>query len=279
MKLKLLILAFFLFLLSWSSLANPKMAAQIYTATTAVSEAGLAPQAAHCPCLDEPANTYGTDPKYRYSLKAYPTPSRGCIPVSSVDSDEANRLIASQGFHTVGATDREKRTLGAAIKRVQQLAGGVLEQGRWFNSDSFPWEFVDRSFDGYSTYCQLCDLNGRTGEFFIEISRKKSERGDNHYGHSVGQHIHEWAHLIGNRGAYQEFQNFMNARNYGADDYCKVSGYADNSDGEQFAEVFTAFVTEPSLLLNNSSTPSNCRKVFDFFYNWFDQGEAVESCL
>ena len=48
-----------------------------------------------------------------------------------------------------------------------------------------------------------------------------------------------------------------------------------NNSNENFAEVFTAFVTEPSLLLRSPA----CRKSLQFFKNWFGDGERVNECM
>jgi hypothetical protein len=106
--------------------------------------------------------------------------------------------------------------------------------------------------------------------------------------------VHEWAHLIGGKGgAYAAYKRHMGLPNRGTTsskstsyigDFCMVSGYADNNPSknnikyvnEQFAEVFTAFVTEPGLLIDNPSKP--CQKAFDFFVNWFDAGNKVYEC-
>lgn len=72
----------------------------------------------------------------------------------------------------------------------------------------------------------------------------------------------------------------MDSRSYGTNDYCLVSNYADDNQNEQFAEVFTAFMTEPELLLNNSRSPAACKKAFNFFKNeFFDKGERGTDCI
>jgi len=49
--------------------------------------------------------------------------------------------------------------------------------------------------------------------------------------------------------------------------------------GEEFAEAFTAFVTDPGALLNSKRSPKACKKAFDFFVKFFGKGERVKDCL
>lgn len=211
-------------------------------------------------------NNYGRDPRYQVSLKNYPNPSRGCFDKNTISDEEATELIASQNFITVGATNSERKTLAAAIKRVQELNGGVLEVGKGATSGGFPWNYIDS--------------NGSIWfPSHIEIGRNIAKRRNRNYAQSVAQHVHEWAHLMGNQGVYTAFQSYMNPSGYGESDYCMVSNYADNTTGEQFAEVLAAFITEPRILLNNSRTPKNCEKAFQFLWNFFPNGHLVQNCL
>ncbi len=205
---------------------------------------------------------------YPTSLKNYPIPSAGCIPVSRVSESKADQLLRSQGLRTQNATSSEKRALGATIMRVQELNGGPLRMGMG-PGGNYAFNFKD--------------ANGSwQGGDAIHIGR-----GNHDHGNSVAQHAHEWAHLIGNQGGYEKFKRYMGGSDgYKRSDHCLVSGYADNVtssgriEGEQFAEVFAAFVTQPSLLLNNRKTPENCRKVFNFFRDeFFKNGSKVNSCF
>jgi hypothetical protein len=83
--------------------------------------------------------------------------------------------------------------------------------------------------------------------------------------------------MIGNNGAYTAFRRAMGGDS--PSKYCLVSNYADDNKNEQFAEVLTAFVTEPTILLNNSRTPGNCKKAFDFFTKYFANGEKARDCM
>ncbi|MBD66411.1 MAG: hypothetical protein CME62_14465 [Halobacteriovoraceae bacterium] len=248
---------------------NPSLNDVVVESTEVLSSVGSVNQVNSEPfcCPEVLTENYGSDPRYIYSLKNYPTPRKGCIAESSISTEEADELIRSQNFRTENATQKERRVLAAAIKRVQQLNGGVLEVGKGKIPGGFPWQYRDSN--GSVQYHD-----------HIEIGRNIAAKGENHHGHSVAQQLHEWAHLIGNQGAYPQFQAFMKSGSeYSDKDYCMVSNYADNTTGEQFAEVFAAFASEPRILLNNSRTPENCKKVFRFFWQWFNKGEQVQTCL
>lgn len=199
------------------------------------------------------------DPMYATSLKNHEGPSKGCIPVENVSLKQARKVMASQNLTTQGASEKEERTLGAGLIRIQQLNGGPLRAGIWGGSSPYPFRFVDNQSQ-YSA--QRAD--------HIRINRK----GHNHYGLSVAQHVHEYAHLVGNQGGYGAYKSFM-----GGAGRCQITNYAMRNRSEQFAEVFTAFVTEPNSLLSNTRTPRACKRAFEFFKQWFDEGDRVRECM
>lgn len=203
-------------------------------------------------------NKTDKDPSYGISLKNHERPARGCLPVEDIRIEEARSLMASQNITTDGATELEEKTLGVSIARIQQLNGGVLRTGVWDGNSPYPFRF--RNGKGYS---------GQRWDHIV-INRK----GEKEYGLSVAQHVHEYAHFIGNRGGYGSYQSYMKGAGL-----CMVSNYADNSPGEQYAEVFTAFVTEPNILLSNKRTPNACKRAFNYFKEWFDHGDRVEECM
>jgi len=198
----------------------------------------------------------GKDPMYTVSLRNYPGPSKGCIPVSKVSTSEANSLMASQNVSIQNATDLEVRTLGAGLMRIQQLNGGPLSSGMGPKINGGPYPFIVRS--GVESSGQRAD--------HIQIMKKKSE--------SVVQYVHEYGHLVGNNGGYAAYQSYTGGSK------CHITNYAMKSDNEQFAEVFGAFVTEPSSLLNNSRSPAACKKAYEFFAGkFFKNGNRVKECL
>lgn len=234
--------------------------------TSAISNPG---NCAACNAAAHPSKAKAKEPNwYPTALKNYPIPAKGCLPKDRLSVPEAEQLMYSQGLRAVNATSSEKKALGAAIMRVQQLNGGPLKLGMG-PGGNYPFIFKDASGS----------WQGGDG---IHIGR-----GGHDCGNSVAQHVHEWAHLIGNQGGYAMFKKYMAGNGtYTKANHCLVSGYADNVtssgriEGEQFAEVFTAFITQPSLLINNTRTPNNCRMVYKFFKDkFFKRGSLVESCL
>jgi hypothetical protein len=215
-----------------------------------------------------PNGNYGT---YAYSLKRHPRPKRGCLPVENVSFEKAIAALASQKLTyktekgSKAASNEEVRALGAAILSVQYLNGGPLEMGMPSSSQPNPLPIVFSDSSGSQQFGNR-----------IKIGRS----GSHHYGSSVAQHVHEWAHLIGNNGAYEIFR-----KQVGAPPYCNVSGYSANNPNnsrrkeynEHFAEVMTAFVTEPASLKNHPNAA--CRKSFEFFKKFFKKGDRSKECM
>jgi len=198
----------------------------------------------------------GKDPKYQVSLRNYPGPSKGCIPVSKVSVSQARNLMASQNISIQNANDLEVRTLGAGLMRIQQLNGGPLSTGMGPRIKGGPYPFIIRS--GVESSGQRSD--------HIQIMKKKSE--------SVVQYVHEYGHLVGNNGGYAAYNSYTGGSK------CHITNYAMSSGNEQFAEVFGAFVTEPSSLLNNTRSPAACKKAYEFFAGkFFKNGDRVKECL
>ena len=196
---------------------------------------------------------------YPYSLKNYDNPSKGCYPVSRISLTEAEDIIDLQNLEPVGASKLEKRTLGAALTWMHYLNGDTpLKTAYWKGRGKYEIRIIDGT--------------ASSGQRWDHILIRRN--GNKAHGESVAQHVHELGHLVGNNGTYSSFKSHM--KGYG---YCIVSGYSDNKDNEQFAEVFTAFVTEPELLTKNSKTPKACKRAFKFFERWFSAGNRVQECL
>lgn len=227
-------------------------------------------------------NPSGKDPGYGISLKNHPRPERGCYPIENVSLEKAKQAIASQNFSMTSdskskdASSTEMRTLGAAILSMQYLNGGVFQIGR--PSRTMPFE--------------MCDDKSKSSQQFgskFRISRK----GNAQHGLSVAQYVHEWGHLIGNSpmpgGGGNVYSAFLSAiggkvrteDSGGGQAPCLVSRYADNRSNEHFAEVLTAFVTEPSILLNNKGPGAKaCKKAYDFFEKkLFKKGSRARECM
>ncbi len=226
-------------------------------------------------------NPSGKDPQYGVSLKNHARPERGCYPVENVSLAKAKQAIASQNFSMTSdskskdASSSEMRTLGAAILSMQYLNGGVFQIGR--PNKTMPFE--------------MCDDKSKSSQQFgskFRISRK----GNAQHGLSVAQYVHEWGHLIGNSsmpGGGNVYSAFLKAiggkvrteDSGGGQAPCLVSRYADNRSNEHFAEVLTAFVTEPSILLNNKGPGAKaCKRAYAFFEKTlFKKGSRARECM
>lgn len=233
-------------------------------------------------------NTGQTQSTYPYSLKRHDIPRKGCIPPDTISLDDAKKAIASQNMTYRAArgskavSNSEIKALGAAVMSIQHLAGGFFQPAspRSGQPKPFPIEFQDTKYS--QQYWEKIKI-GRSGHF--------------HYGNSVAQHVHEISHLIGNNlmpgtntsvyDAY--FRHLGGTRNdfrvqgqaKGKIKPCLVSGYSDNKANEHFAELFTAFVTQPSILKNNNfGDKETCRKSFEFFEKiLFKKGNRVKECM
>jgi hypothetical protein len=172
------------------------------------------------------------------SVKADPLAANGCIPKVSLKNAQA--AIKRFHLHTRNARPSEVRTLGTALVWIEKLNNGK--------------PLVDAVGDeGYAYNFQSATRNSHQAGNEIRVNRN----GKKNYGENVAQLVHELGHLIGNRGGYEDYQDFVGSN------YCTVSAYSDHNDHEQFAEVFAAFVTRPELIRKNHS--SACQKAFKFF--------------
>lgn len=200
------------------------------------------------------------DAHYGYSFGGTPHGRRGCIDVRSVSLAEARKALAAQGLTTKYATELEERTAGAAMIRIQQLNGGVLTR---LTPGVRPYPFVYLSEHG-----SLRQFNK-----FIRMRRNGIYRT----GESVGYHLHEFGHLVGNSSggrAYSSYQKHMQETGP-----CKISKRSGDASGEQFAEVFAVFVAEPAALWDTTYTPDACKHAFNFFKRWFKKGDRVYDCM
>lgn len=235
-------------------------------------------------------NTGQRQNTYAYSLKRHDIPRKGCIPPDTISLDDAKKAIASQNMTYRAArgsqpvSNSEVKALGAAVLSIQHLAGGFFKPAspRSGQPKPFPIEFQDTKYS--QQYWEKIKI-GRSGHF--------------HYGNSVAQHVHEISHLIGNNlmeykgkevSVYSAYFDYLGGTR---DDFrvqdskvgkikpCKVSGYSDNKANEHFAELFTAFVTQPSILKNNNfGDKETCRKSFEFFEKvLFPKGKRVKECM
>lgn len=188
------------------------------------------------------------------AVKHFAPASKGCIPTVSLD--QARGVMARFNVTTKNATVEEERALGTGLVWIEKLNDGApIQSAIWRGRQPYPFQF-NNSF-GYSR---------QTGGG-IHIAR----HGNREFGRNVAQLVHELGHLVGNMGVYAEYRKAVNNR------YCVVSGYSDDRANEQFAEVFAAFVTHPSLIRDNKSAA--CQAAYKFFKEkLFAKGELADKC-
>jgi hypothetical protein len=189
------------------------------------------------------------------SVKADPLAAKGCLPTVSVD--DAQAAIHRFNLHTMNARPTEVRTLGTALVWIEKL------------NDGRPFEDAIGEDGGYAYNFQNATKNSHQALGEIRVNRN----GPKNYGQNAAQLVHELGHLIGNRGGYAEYDDFVGPK------FCLVSSYSDNNHHEQFAEVFAAFVTRPELIKNNKSPA--CQKAFQFFSTkiFSDAAPAALRCM
>jgi hypothetical protein len=189
-----------------------------------------------------------------YSVKSFAQAAKGCIP--TVTSDKAKEALKSFNIRTSNANPQEARTLGTALVWIEALNNGApLAKAIAHNGNGYTYRFASAVGNSHQA----------ANEVLI------NRNGGRNYGQNVAQLVHELGHFIGNNGAYDQYRQAMNGH------YCSVSSYSNSRFNEQFAEVFAAFVTNPTLIKNNSS--SGCRLAYQFFSKQlFANGLLADRC-
>lgn len=188
-----------------------------------------------------------------YSVKSFSEAAKGCI--STINDEESTAAMERFHIRTENATAAEKRTLGTALVWIAALNDGKPLAKAVAQNNSYTYRF--RTGTGNSHQAPNEVLINRNGSL--------------NYGQNVAQLVHELGHFIGNNGGYDEYRTAMQGH------YCAVSSYSTSRFNEQYAEVFAAFVTDPNVIKNNSST--GCRLAYQFFSRQvFANGLLADRC-
>lgn len=197
--------------------------------------------------------TVGTNAAFAVAVKANQKAARGCVPRISLE--QAQDEIKKFNLKTINAKPEEIRTLGTGLFWVEKLAGNKPLTQATARGNGYSFRFYERH-----------GVSRQTGNQ-IEISRN----GAKQYGQNVAQLIHELGHFVGNNGAYAEYRTAMKGK------YCIVSSYSASRFGEQFAENFAAFVTNPGLIKNSNN--AGCKASYEFFSKkLFVRGDLADKC-
>ena len=170
------------------------------------------------------------------------TQNRQCLNTVNGSTQET---IAS-GVRVSGATSSEMRLLNQAVAKINSLAAGGRFSG--LNGARVVFhEYLHRVDSWGRPYC----LPATQSRGPVEIARRcpPGTQGWNIIASAgTGLLIHEMAHHVGNRGHYNGYPIGCQVSQYCSH---KASGHAHTGTSrrnEEFAEVFTAFVVNPSLL-------------------------------
>lgn len=143
---------------------------------------------------------------------------------------DRNRIGYSVGKHT----DAELNALARGIQQVERLLGRTLPSN-------------------WRTNFNYINAGGKWNQSGSGINVRRpagTKKGEN-----IARLMHEYGHLVGNSGAYDQYRKYTNGKK------CGITGYAlkRSKPNEQFSEVFSAYVTYPDLL------QARCPRAFDFF--------------
>ena len=181
------------------------------------------------------------------SVKADPIAAKGCLPPVTLAA--ARAVIKRFNLNAENARFAEVRTLGTALTWIEKLNEG-RPLSRAVRNQTYSYNFQSHIGNSHQ------DTN----------ETRLNRNGPKNYGENVAQLSHELGHLIGNsddkgepnpdNNMYIDYINFVGPR------ACRVSTYAGSNSHEQFAEVFSAFVTRPDFIKSNPSTA--CQKAYEF---------------
>jgi hypothetical protein len=162
-----------------------------------------------------------------------------CIKASP---DSAESILRRNGIKPIGSySSHEINALAKGIAQVERINGGPLPAA-WHTQFNF--------------------LNARgawnQGPNAVNV-RKLSYGGDN-----VGALMHEFGHKVANADG----QKILN-RYVGSTPRCGFTGYARSKRSEEFAEVFSAFITNPDDL------KAKCPSSYATLKRIFNAGENV----
>lgn len=165
-----------------------------------------------------------------YTMYRYPIAAGGvCMP--EPDGSAASVLrrngISYQGRPSSG----ELEALAKGIGQIENLLGKPLPAG---------WR---------TTYNYI-NASGKWNQGASAINVRRSPGSCK--GENVGRLMHELGHKVGNSGVYSQYRSYVGSS-------CGITGYARTKSNEQFAEVFSAYVTYPDLL------KKKCPQAYSFF--------------
>lgn len=178
-----------------------------------------------------------------------------------MSENEAMMELASNGMSNPGASSQEVIALGETMARINALNGGKFS----------PLQNVTVQFNQSA-------INNRgkrvTHSFMRNSKTVQMCRGHHHHVGNVGYLAHELGHLLGNSEGGRWYSSYKSR--VPDSKPCHVSSYAAKNypdaspRNEEFAEVFAAFVANPSLLENAGG---GCKEALNYFQSQFRAGK------
>lgn len=194
-------------------------------------------------------------------MKREPTAASGrCLIPAVATQNTADDILAKHKISTVSATPGERLSLARGLAQAQALLGKDVVFAK-----NVQFQFETRS--GYSFY------QGGKNVHYIHMNRCDS-KGKNCAANNTAHLMHELGHRIGH-ASYSGGRSFYEAYNdLGMS--CHPTRYSKANKREEFAEVFSAFLTHPELL---SQGNAGCKRAFNFFTkDVFAKNGELASC-
>ncbi len=171
-----------------------------------------------------------------------------CVIPAARTIASADEILRTHNIKLISALPVERLALANGLAQASALFGGRVT----FASNV---EFSFAAREGYSSY------NGvRGGMHSISMNRCLRD-GKSCAPNNVAHLMHELGHRVGHAvypGTREEFYSAY-VRLVGS---CQPTSYSRKNNNEQFAEVFSAFITHPELL---SGGDAGCKRAFAFF--------------
>lgn len=146
--------------------------------------------------------------------------------------------------------EQERMALAKGLAQITALNGGRFKP---FKKTRI--EFVDRT--GHSE-----ELGRRPGDDSYRITMNRCDPdGKNCSANNVAHLVHELGHQLGN-SYYRDEETYYQAYKRLVRGDCYPTAYSDDRFNEQFAEVFSAYVTHPELLKTGGPV---CERAYAFF--------------
>jgi hypothetical protein len=181
---------------------------------------------------------------------------RGSAGICVADVNNVNdaRQILTRNRVNVGRGTNTRQMIAVAkgIQQIEILAGASASKYITGTNFTFPKRRHNSSYRGGGVIAM----------------------GSNHRDGNVSHVMHELGHHVGMAGLYGPYKKQVGTCHHTG--YCKMRWRGQAPRNEEFAEVFSAFVTHPELLKN--SKMKGCRQAYEFLSKHFKQAGRYAVC-